>query len=112
MVMGNDFLLYYRQVFAYCKRKQEEPLVTEWSENIGFIEQVSTRGPNFAVAHLSPWSATCWGCHPKPAYDRCSRTGPGAGAPYNIIDLDTARSLHFCRFSGLCPFQIALLPDL
>ena len=26
--------------------------------------------PKFRSAHLFPWSATCWGCHPKPAFDR------------------------------------------
>jgi len=28
--------------------------------------------PKFRSAHLSPWSDTCWGCHPKPAFDRRS----------------------------------------
>jgi len=35
-----------------------------------FLEQDSTRGPNFAFAHLFPLVKSCWGWHPRPAFDR------------------------------------------
>ncbi len=63
--------------------------------------QDSTRGPNFAFRLIGSPGRSCWGCHPKPAYDR-------RGAPVlrrcrtaKFHHPALARRLHFCKFSGL-----------